>query len=64
MGFVTTTGFAGEAIESLWGYILSQMIGPAKVVFRCRAIFSNVSAICDNLLRLSSAKKTPPVYAA
>ena len=57
MGFVMPTGLPGEAVESISGYARSYIAGVAWELCDIEQIFSIVSALCVNLLRLSSPEK-------
>ena len=39
MGFLMPNGLSGEAVESNSVYARSSKVGPANLVFRCKAIF-------------------------
>ena len=56
LSFVTPTGLPGEAVESISGYARSY-IGLAEELCDLEQVFPIVSALCVNLLRLSSPEK-------
>ena len=59
LGFMTPTVLPGEALGSLSGYAWSQMGGLVKVLFINIGKFSDVLALGDNLMHLSSPGNLP-----
>ena len=56
---VTPTGLPRKTVECFLGFAWSWISCLSKGLFRCRAFFSIIFALRDNLLRLSSPGKLP-----